>query len=75
MATDKKVFTLRMQPENVEKIKILAEKNKRSTAKQIEFIVERYITDYEETNGQISINKNIVSNTFIQSNQNVNNIY
>ena len=42
---DQTRFTMRINSELLEKIKIDAEKNKRSTAKQIEFILERYIAD------------------------------
>lgn len=53
MSTNKQAFTLRMQPENVEKMKIIAEKNKRSLSRQIEFLVEIFIKDYESRNGVI----------------------
>lgn len=53
MATDKRVFTLRLQENNFNKIKKIAELNKRSTAMQIEFIIELFIKDYEKLNGKI----------------------
>ncbi len=53
MATDKRQFTLRLQDENFDKIKYLADKNKRSIAMQIEFLIEQYIEDYEKQHGQI----------------------
>ena len=40
---DQTRFTMRINSELLEKIKIDAEKNKRSTAKQIEFILEQYV--------------------------------
>lgn len=40
---DQTRFTMRIDSELLEKIKIEAEKNKRSTAKQIEFILEQYV--------------------------------
>ena len=40
---DQTRFTMRINSELLDKIKIEAEKNKRSTAKQIEFILEQYI--------------------------------
>ena len=40
---DQTRFTMRINSELLEKIKIEAEKSKRSTAKQIEFILEQYI--------------------------------
>ena len=42
---DQTRFTMRINSELLEKIKIDAEKNKRSTARQIEFILEQYIAD------------------------------
>ena len=41
---DQTRFTMRINSELLEKIKVEAEKNKRSTAKQIEFILEQYIS-------------------------------
>lgn len=40
---DQTRFTMRINSELLEKVKIEAEKNKRSTAKQIEFILEQYV--------------------------------
>lgn len=40
---DQTRFTMRINSELLEKIKVDAEKNKRSTAKQIEYILEQYI--------------------------------
>ena len=41
---DQTRFTMRINSDLLEKIKIEAEKNKRSTAKQNEFILEQYMT-------------------------------
>ena len=41
---DQTRFTMRINSDLLEKIKIEAEKNKRSTAKQIEFMLEQYMT-------------------------------
>ncbi|MDF2718021.1 MAG: hypothetical protein K0R28_4946 [Paenibacillus sp.] len=57
MPTNKRVFTLRLQDVNFEKIKVVAEKNKRSIAMQIEFLIEQYIEEYEKTNGAIPVNE------------------
>ncbi len=40
---DQTRFTMRINSGLLEKIKAEAEKNKRSTAKQIEFILEQYV--------------------------------
>lgn len=42
---DQTRFTMRINSELLEKVKIEAEKSKRSTAKQIEFILEQYIAN------------------------------
>lgn len=42
---DQTRFTMRINSELLEKIKVEAEKNKRSTAKQIEFILEQYVVN------------------------------
>lgn len=53
MATNKRVFTLRLEEDNFEKIKYIADKNKRSIAKQIEYVIEQHILDYERKHGSI----------------------
>lgn len=55
MATDKRQFTMRMQPENFEKMKFIAEKNKRSMAMQIEVLIESCIASYEQAHGEIKL--------------------
>ena len=56
MATDKRQFTLRLQDDNFDKIKYLADKNKRSMTMQIEYIIEQYIEEYEKQHGIIKVN-------------------
>lgn len=53
MTTDKRQFTLRIQEEVHNKIKHIAEKNKRSLTMEIEFAIERYIEEYETKYGKI----------------------
>lgn len=57
MATDKRVFTLRLKDENFEKIKYIADKNKRSIAMQIEFLIEQHIEEFEKVKGRIHIDE------------------
>ncbi len=57
MPTNKRAFTMRMQPENFEKIRYIAESNKRSIAMQIEFLIENCISDFEKQNGKIPLDK------------------
>lgn len=45
---DQTRFTMRINSELLEKVKIEAERSKRSTAKQIEFILEQYIAGLSE---------------------------
>ncbi|WP_458463325.1 Arc family DNA-binding protein [Paenibacillus sp.] len=54
MATDKRVFTLRLREKNFEKIKVIADKNKRSIAMQIEYLIEQHIEAFEKEQGVIS---------------------
>lgn len=53
MTTDKIQFTLRLNENIHDKIKIIAERNRRSLTMQIEFVIEQYIKDYETKNGKI----------------------
>lgn len=57
MTSDKRQFTLRLQEENFKKIKILADKNKRSIAAQIEYLIEQYIAEHEKQSGLISLDQ------------------
>ena len=68
MATDKRQFTMRMQPENYDKIKVIAALNKRSIAAQIEFLLEQCITGYESEHGVIAFSPIAKGNGIIQSN-------
>ena len=49
-------FSLRISEELLEKIKFIAASNKRSANKEIEFILENAVKDYEKLNGEISLN-------------------
>jgi len=46
-------FTLRLPEKLLQKIKELAKKEKRSTNKEIEYIVEQYLVKYEKQHGEI----------------------
>lgn len=39
--------------ENIEKMKVIASANKRSVAKELEWLIERHIAEYEAENGEI----------------------
>jgi hypothetical protein len=57
MATTKRVFTLRLEEKNFEKIKYIADKNKRSIAMQIEYLIEQHIAEYEKNYGVVPVDK------------------
>ena len=46
-------FSLRISEELLAKIKVIAVRNKRSANKQVEYILERYIAEYEAENGPL----------------------
>lgn len=48
-------FSLRVSEELIEKIKIIAKNHKRSTNKEMEFILENYVEDYENERGKIKL--------------------
>ena len=68
MATEKRQFTMRMQPENFDKIRVIAALNKRSVAMQIEYILEKCISDYETEHGVINLPSDDASSSVIQKN-------
>ncbi len=41
--------------ENIDKMKVIATSNKRSVAKELEWLIERHIAEYEAENGEIVI--------------------
>ena len=47
-------FSLRISETLLDKIKYIAEENKRSANKEIEFILEKYVKKYEAENGTIN---------------------
>ena len=64
MATNKRPFTMRMQPKNFDKIRVIAAVNKRSVAMQIEYLMEKCIEEYEGKHGTIPlIENNVAINT------------
>lgn len=53
MATNKRVFTLRMEDEIFDKIGILASLQHRSMTNYIEYILLEYLRNYEKEHGAI----------------------
>ena len=50
-----KTYPLRIDNTLMEKVKIISEKEDRTTNKQIERIIREYIEEYESRNGEIKI--------------------
>ena len=53
MATNKRVFTLRLQDEVFEKMEYIAKQEHRSLTNLIEYVLLQYIEDYQDKNGNI----------------------
>ncbi|GMA99898.1 Arc family DNA-binding protein [Pelosinus sp. IPA-1] len=48
-------FSLRIPEKLLNKMRIIAERNKRSTNKELEFIIEQYVSSYEDKYGSIKV--------------------
>ena len=48
-------FSLRVSEELLSKVKVIAVRNKRSANKEIEFALEQYVKNFEDSHGEISI--------------------
>lgn len=46
---------IRMKDETYKKLKIIAEEKQRSMNKQMNYVIEQFITDYEKVNGKIDV--------------------
>lgn len=53
MATNKRVFTLRLSDDVFDKIGILASNEHRSMTNYIEYVLLKHLTEYEAENGSI----------------------
>lgn len=53
MAPQQAPYPLRIEPILTKKIKTLAKQNKRSYNKELEYILESYIREYETQHGEI----------------------
>lgn len=54
MASNLPQFTLRIEKEQLEKLKYVAEYNARSCNREIELLIKRHIDNFEKANGKIS---------------------
>lgn len=55
MASNLPIIKANTKQINIDKMKHIAKTNKRSLAKEIEFIVENHITEYEAEHGEITL--------------------
>ena len=53
--TDKRQFTLRVQPDVFTKMKYIADEENRSISMAIEFLMKQKIKEYESENGVIDL--------------------
>ncbi|MDE6663121.1 MAG: TraY domain-containing protein [Lachnospiraceae bacterium] len=53
-----KAYSLRIDNELMEKVKIIAENEDRPISKQLERIIRQYVEQYEEKNGKIDTGGN-----------------
>ena len=56
MATNKRVFTLRLSDEVFDKIGVLATSQHRSMTNYIEFVLLKHLEDVEKVKGEINVN-------------------
>lgn len=55
MASRLPIIKANTKQENIDKMKFIAEQNKRSMAKELELIVEKHIKEYEKEHGEITL--------------------
>ena len=60
MATNKIQTGIRFEPELLYKISQVAKQNKRSLNAQLEFLAQNCVKEYEEENGEIEIDENVI---------------
>lgn len=54
MPSDLPRLTVRMEQELIDKINMIAKKENRSTNQQINYILKKYVEQYEQENGHIN---------------------
>ncbi len=60
MATNKIQTGIRFEPELLYKITQVAKDNKRSLNAQLEYLAQQCVKDYENTNGRIPVNEDVL---------------
>lgn len=67
-----KAYSLRLDNELMDKVRIIANKEDRPLSKQLERIVRNYIEQYEQTNGTIYTKNNVTVGNNSNGNININ---
>lgn len=57
MAIQENPYPLRINKDLMTKVKYIAKDNGRSVNKEIEMVLKRYVADFEQQNGTITINE------------------
>lgn len=57
MPSNLPTFTLRIPEKLLAKLRVIASMNKRSVNKEIEFLIERYVEEFEAKHGEIKIDE------------------
>ena len=55
MGTKLPVIKANTKQDNISKMKYIAEVNKRSLSKELEYIIEKHIAEFEASNGEIKV--------------------
>lgn len=53
-------YSLRVSEEIIEKMKVIAKKHKRSANKEMEYVLEMYISEFEKSEGKIILPDDMV---------------
>ena len=60
MAINRRQTGLRLEPELLYKISIVAKQNKRSLNAQLEYLAQTCVDEYEKENGEIAVDENVM---------------
>lgn len=67
MATNKRQVLIRVEPQNYDKFKAIADKNRRSVSNQLEYLMEIFIKKYESQNGSLIVDAGQKSSAIINN--------
>ena len=54
-SSNTKTYTLKINADLLEKFKIVAKKEYRTTNRQLFYIIRKYVTEYERNNGEVEL--------------------